>query len=158
MAETVFDNRRDIFMDSKIHEDETREDYYLRIRKSFLHRVFKNKYYFDGKIIKFKKYKNSEGQVECFHHVITSRNGDMKRVNSIERYEMSLLVFLILDDCSCNKVQCQCITKRPNYNHPDRISLYCSKYKYVIILEPKSDWNEFITAFPVNEKNEFKYL
>ena len=104
------------------------------------------------------KYMNKHGEVECFYHVTTEDKDKSKRKLSIQRYETCLLIFLILDECLCDKISCQCIYIKKDYTNENRISIYCSKYRYVLILEEKSTKFEFITAFPVTDSNEYKFI
>lgn len=149
---------RQIHDDSLKKSDETHAEYHKRIKDEFLYNVFNNEYKFRGKLIKFKKYVNQNKEVECFYHITTEDNGKGGRRLSIDRYESCLLVFLILDECVCDKVSCQCITIKADYNNAEKISIYCSKYNYVIILKPRKNSVDFITAFPLNGNGESKYL
>lgn len=148
------------YISSQKTDSETNSQYYKRIRAEFLNNVFNNKYSFKGLPIVFKKYKNKTGEVECFYHTITAQdeNGNVTRKVDLQRYQKCLLVFVILDQCVCNQVQRPQLTIKPDYNNEDRISIFCSKYEYVIILEKKETKYEYITGFPVSEINIDKYI
>ena len=147
------------YMSSKKRKDETNTEYYKRIKQEFLFNVFNSKYYFKGLPIRFKKYVNSKGEVECFYHTITAQDstGKAARQIDLQRYEKCLLVFVVLDQCTCNHLQCPQLTIKPDYSKDDRISIFCSKYEFVIILEKRNNHYEYITGFPVSNKNINKY-
>ncbi len=149
---------RQIHINSQKKANETHSGYYHRIKSEFINNVFQNKYTFRGKTIKFQKYKNAFGEIESFYHVTTEDNGNGMRVLSLKRYESCLLIFLILDECICNKVTCQCVTIKSDYNNDERISIFCGEYEYAIILEEKPTYYKFVTAFPVNGPNTKNYL
>lgn len=140
-------------------ESESNDSYYKRIKKMFLDCVFKNTYNFKNKKIRFDKSKNNGIDVECFYHTITSKDSEGNPVRSvdIERYQKCNLVFTILDICTCNHIQCTLLTIKPDPANDNRISIYCEKFHYVIILEEKNCCYDYITAFPVSENNIEKY-
>lgn len=141
-------------------ESETNSEFYKRIEKTFNNNIFNNEYTFKGKPIKFKKYINKHGKIESYYHVITESKDEHgnTREYSVQRHELCLMTFVILDVCSCNHITCPCLSIKNDYSNPDNISIYCAELNYAIILKQKETKCEFVTAFPVNKNNIDKYL
>ena len=148
------------YISSQKKDDESHNEYYARIKSEFIDNALNKQYTFKGLPIIFKTFTNKEGEVECFYHTITAqdKDGTAVRKKDVQRYRKCLLVFVILDHCTCNHIQCPQLTIKPDYNNDDRISIYCAKYEFVIILEKKPTNYEYVTGFPVSKHNVDKYL
>ncbi|MFA5422147.1 MAG: hypothetical protein WC344_05175 [Bacilli bacterium] len=144
----------------KKDESETNTQYHQRIKKDFLNKIFQKRHFFRNVEIKFDKGQVTVGknkEIISFHHVTSSQKSKTeKRVIDIERYEKCMLIFAILD--SCKPITCMHITITCNPSFSNRLRVYCSKYRYVIILEDKQKKYDFITAFPVTKNNENKFI
>lgn len=147
--------------------EESNDKYYKRVRDSFLENVFRKTYSFKDKKIKFQTWQRKiisedgteTSEYECFYHTISSLDdkGNLTRKIDLERYQKCLLTFVILDLCSCDHVKCQLLTIKPDNTVNGRLTLYCDRFNYVIVLEEHLNYFRYITSFPVSAKNLDKY-
>jgi hypothetical protein len=142
---------------SEKKQDETQEIFSQRIKDEFESAVKTQKHSFRGKPVIFNTEKDSDGLMGSFSHVTTSQKNEFERREfDIERFEKCAIIFAILDNC--DSIRCQCLTIKKDYNgEPHKISVYCSEYRYVLILKETKFCYYLVTSFPVTKENEEKY-
>jgi hypothetical protein len=150
----------DVAKKYKKEESETNAQYYQRIKRDFLNKIFQERHYYRKIEVRFDKNQitiNNKKEIVSFYHVTSSQKSKSeRRIIDIERYEKCMLIFAVLDNCK--PITCTCVTVTTDPTCPDRLRIYCSKYRYVIIIENKAKRYDFITAFPVTKKNEKKFI
>jgi len=138
---------------------ETNKEYLQRIKRDFLNKIFQERHYYKKIEVKFDKNQitvDGKKEVTAFFHVTSSdKNKNKRREVDIERYQKCMLVFAILDNCK--SITCTSINVTVDPNYSDRLRIYCSKFRYTIVMKKKNSKYEFITAFPVSKNNEHKF-
>lgn len=148
----------DCFRRCKRQDGEGSKQYKNRIKATFEDYVLNKEHRFRGKPVLFKREKDKNGTLKCFRHIVSNgRKDGLGRSFDRKRYEVSNLVFAILDHCDF--VACTSVSVKPDGTNrgKNRLSIKCARFKYVIILEDEGTHWLFITAFPRDEENDAKY-
>ena len=116
---------------------------YLVYKQTFENHQF----FFFCKPIKHKKYPIIKDKPGTFWHIISNGSDETNRIPDLRRYERIAWPAFILDYCkdNCKDIL---IWKNRRKGKP-RIVLWCTKIDYVVILDERTDFCIFWTAYPV---------
>ena len=106
-------------------------------------------YYFRGKRIAHKKIPIFKDKSGTFWHIVSSGEIEDERIPDFRRYERIAWPGYILDYCSenCDKI----LVWENNRKGKKRILLWCKEIDYIVILDSRTDFYIFWTAYPINQ-------
>lgn len=139
------------------YENQLFEDYTKSIKNSSIT--------YKGKPVKFKYYEPYNGRDEAFYHIICnkpiSRSGEKSFEPSIERSQRLMWPKAIIENEPCLEKCCDGIFTWEELNpHTKRLQtvLYLKKYRYIVILEERTNIWVFITGYYVNDPGKKRSL
>ena len=163
MIETQIKNSKctNISKYKKRDKKETVSEYTERIKKDSKH-IFYDNYEYKGKKIVFDTTLNKYGMPVSFDHATTNRNKKVKNGKfKIDLPDMERLSKIHwLEEVFGGCLNCKDLIELPDPNNKDRISIICKERLYFIVLEEdkKQHVYNFITAYPIDEEQYYKYL
>lgn len=140
------------YNDYKEYEDEIYKVY----QKTLEIKLETNQLYYNGKKIQHKRLPIINGKPGTFWHITSSGNTEETKVPDYDRYEKIAWPGFILSDCikNCNEL----LIWENKRNRKTRVLIWCKKIDYLVILEERTSYYLFWTAYPITYDHTRKKL
>jgi hypothetical protein len=126
------------------------EKYEVAVYAAYNETFSSKQFYWGSKIIRHKQHPLIKGMSATFWHIVSTGKG-ADELPDLRRYERIAWPSYIMDYClnCCDSLK----VWKNKRKGKTRILLWCEEVEYLVILDERSDYCVFWTAYPVNREH-----